>query len=227
MNSKTLLSVVFAVCAVQISAADDLLTQIGNDIADLETKLQDISSQIDQAVQNAITEGEAEVDEIKSEIEAAIDQQVQDIQDASEGVKACAQAAKDSLDKVVESVKSQIKGFALREGLKALPWIGKVNGTINSLKSLQADLSSGLQACQAQGGLGQISCTAALIASSTAKFTEIMSAVPGEVQQGLDLLNTIVNDLKTTVPQIVQSVKTQGQAILQTEAECIKNAIGA
>ncbi|XP_069702320.1 uncharacterized protein [Periplaneta americana] len=229
MNAKVVLYIAVVLCGTQLTSAGLISSALNSTINAIANQVNDISGQVQNAVQSAVDSAAAKLGDMEQQVQNQLQANFDNLANKGAAAQACLDNAKANVSSVMDKAQSQLKSFVVFEGIKILPWVGKVNKTKNKIEEVFANLTSGSQACLAQGSIfdlfGKLACEKNLVDSLTPTVSEISTEVQQEIESGKTLIQTVLADAQSKIPPIIQSVVSQLQTIVQTEAQCLAGAV--
>lgn len=108
-----------------------------------------------------------------------------------------------------------------------VPFVGKVNSTINDTKTYLKEVTSALEACTKLSLLKSVSCATKAISNSEDKAKSLLTNVQSEIEQGKQVLNKVLPDVSATITKIVQSTEEKAEAIGTEIVQCVQTSLKA
>ncbi|PSN41121.1 hypothetical protein C0J52_16296 [Blattella germanica] len=221
MNVKVAVTLL---CAIQLASGLSFnvssITSIFDEVAE---KVHDYAVQAEEKFETAINDLVAQatdkVEEIKDELQAELDE----IASKSQAAYECVQAQKDNVTKLVDLAKSAVTSYGIKEGLKVLPLVGKINSTYNKAKDASAALVQQAKSC----GFLSLSCYSGVVQSAVSQAKAIGSEASDEFLQVVAAIQTAEDDLETSFDSLYAQEKTEVQAILDETNACVEGSQAA
>nr|AAW28819.1 Parcxpwnx01 [Periplaneta americana] len=229
MNAKVVLYIAVVLCGTQLTSAGLISSALNSTIHAIANQINDIKGLVENGLKTAVDNAVNKLGDIEQQVQNQLQTNFNNLANKGAAAQACLDNAKANVSSVIEKAKGQLKSFVVVEGIKILPWVGKVNKTKNKIEEVIANLTSGSKACLAQGSIfdliGKAACETALVNSLKQTVSDIVTEVQQEVESGKTILEAVLADAQKKIPPIIQSAVSQLQTIVQTEAQCLAGAV--
>ncbi|KAJ9573540.1 hypothetical protein L9F63_009104 [Diploptera punctata] len=216
MNTKVLFAVF---CAFQVAAGlsiddipilKDAIEQLENLGKTIGNAAQDLADDATKILQQA---GEKVLDDVKAEYA-----KIQDLPDTAQD---CLNQAEDDLQAIVDAEKTKLTPLVVKEGIKILPVVGKVNTTYNKIKTLVTSTEAAIKVCQEKSVIERIACDISLVSDTTQQVNDIVPEIESEVELVSTTIQTVATDIQPTISTIIDDATTKLEAIVPSSLTCI------
>ncbi|XP_069700811.1 uncharacterized protein [Periplaneta americana] len=228
MNAKVVLYIAVVLSGTQLTSASIIISLINSTVSGFLNQVNDITGQVQNGLKTAIDNGITKLDGMKQQYLDQAQADFANAKDQGAAAHACLDNVEDNVFSLIDNALSQLKTFGAVEGFKALLWVEKVKATKNKIEGVAANLTSGTQACLAQGSMfdliGKAACETALVNSLTPTVSDISTEVQQDVESGKTILEG-VNDGSQNMVTVLDSLFKEFARIGHNESQCLAAAL--